>query len=318
MNIIKTIFAHPALLEKPPVLFDIGASTALPEQWRSIAPYSICVAFDPDRRQMEYIENESGFKKLYTFPAIVHESNTNKVNFHLATSPECSSTLEPDMESLKDYLFAGLFTTEQTAELPSTTIVQVLEQLKIDYIDWFKTDTQGTDLRLFKSIPESIRHKIIAAEFEPGIIDAYVCEDKMWQIMEFLGHEPFWCNSFKVLGTARFTPDTAQQYCSKLERKVLNTVMPEAPGWTEIMFLNKFSGSNFTIREFLLGYLFALEKQQYGESLRLAELGTKIFGDAIFTVLHQHVVHKIKQQCLCSPALPLKIFRKLASLIKKG
>lgn len=61
----------------------------------------------------------------------------------------------------------------------------VLKSINIDYIDWFKTDTQGTDLRIFASLGDELINKILVAEFEPGIIDAYKGEDKLYKIMEF-------------------------------------------------------------------------------------------------------------------------------------
>jgi hypothetical protein len=314
MNILNTVFQHHSLIAQPPVLLDIGASTGLPKLWRAIAKYSICVAFDPDRRQMEYIESERGFKQLYIFPAVVHADTTGQAVFQLAASPECSSMLPPNMVKLQDYLFAHLFTTVQTAMLPAATITQILSDLKLDYVDWFKTDSQGTDLRLFKSVPEHIRQKIIAAEFEPGIIDAYLGEDKMWQIMQYMAGAAFWCSSFRVLQTPRINADFAKRYFSRWQQRLLNTILPKAPGWTEIMFLNDFSGSGLTEREFLLGYVFAMEQRQYGEALRLAELGAEKFADPIFPALRRHSLNKIKRQCWFSPALLLKIFQKIATV----
>ncbi len=59
-------------------------------------------------------------------------------------------------------------------ELNSIHIQKALDNAKLDYVDWFKSDSQGIDLRLFKSLDEKIRSKILLAEFEPGIIDAYI------------------------------------------------------------------------------------------------------------------------------------------------
>jgi len=40
--------------------------------WEKIAPFSICIAFDADKREFDYIENaNSVFKKQYIFNKIV-------------------------------------------------------------------------------------------------------------------------------------------------------------------------------------------------------------------------------------------------------
>ncbi len=61
----------------------------------------------------------------------------------------------------------------------------------MDYIDGYKTDSQGTDLRIFNSLPKEIINKILLAEFEPGIIDAYQGEDKLHHLLAHMEKEPF-------------------------------------------------------------------------------------------------------------------------------
>ena len=63
--------------------------------------------------------------------------------------------------------------------------------LKINKIDWFKTDSQGIDLRLFKSLNIEIQNKVIVAEFEPGIIDAYKNEDKLYRLVGYMSNQEF-------------------------------------------------------------------------------------------------------------------------------
>jgi len=310
-TILRKIFEHQSLAARPPVLVDIGASTGLPPQWREIAGYSICIAFDPDRRQMEYIESERGFKKMYIFPAIVHESINGQADFFLTASPECSSTLPPRNAALSEYLFAPLFDLEKQVELPAVTLPSILKKLNLDYIDWFKTDSQGTDLRLFKSIPETIRRRTLAAEFEPGIIDAYEGEDKLWSLLAFMEKEPFWCGSFKLLGSRRMSPEVAARHFSGLRRRLLHTVLQPAPGWAEVAFLNDFSGQEMGVREYLLGWVFAANMKQYGAALKIAENGLALYNDGLFKELINYTVKSINRDCFFSMKVPLKWLKRL-------
>ena len=70
-------------------------------------------------------------------------------------------------------------------------LIDVLKELKIEKVDWFKTDSQGTDLRLFIDLEEEIRNKVLIAEFEPGMMDAYKGEDKFYKILESLDSQVF-------------------------------------------------------------------------------------------------------------------------------
>lgn len=98
---IEKILKREDFRNQPPVLIDIGASGEIHSKWREIAPYSICVAFDADDREMTFTEkNSSGFKKLVTINRIVTDKPDKEVDFFLTRSPFCSSTLEPDLEKL--------------------------------------------------------------------------------------------------------------------------------------------------------------------------------------------------------------------------
>jgi len=315
MKLIEEIFAHPALVNNPPVLMDIGASTALPENWKSIAKYSICIAFDPDSRQMEYIEKESDYKKLYIIPKIVRETVEEETDFYLTASPECSSTLEPIGGNVKNYSFAPFFEVDKELKFSATTVMQALNDLDLSYIDWFKTDTQGTDLRIFRSISEEIRHKIITAELEPSVIDTYNEEDKLSHIMAFMDKEPFWCSSIQVQHSRRISIEIMNKYFSPLKRKLMNTILCPAPCWAELTFFNEFENNALGIREYLLGWIFAMEEKQYGFAIALAEKGKGKFADPIFDKLLNKSVSKINSSFWFNKKLIKKIIKK-CSLFK--
>lgn len=66
MKIIDTVLSSSYFENKPPVLFDVGASGEINKKWSTIAPYSICIAFDADDREFDVSEKQvSGFKKLH-------------------------------------------------------------------------------------------------------------------------------------------------------------------------------------------------------------------------------------------------------------
>lgn len=316
MNIFEQVMAHPLIQERPPVLVDVGASSGIPRKWRAIAKHSICIAFDPDSRLMEHFEDEKGFKRLYVYPAIVHGSINGESDFYLTASPECSSTLEPDNARLDHYYFAPLFNVEKKVKLPAVTISQVLKELELDYIDWYKSDSQGTDLRIFASLDEKLMNNIIAAEFEPGIIDAYHGEDKLWQLISYMENKTFWCCECNILGSCRISTNLAEQKFSKIQRKLLNSALPTAPGWAEISYLNDFSNMNSNPRAFLLGWAFAKICGQHGEALRLAELSSSLFEDEIFALMAKDSRKSIVRSFIYSKGVWRKIFNKF-NILKK-
>ena len=83
-----------------PVLVDIGASGAPPSWWLSIATESIYVGFDPDARDFGE-DSASIFERSHIIGKAVTVVEQDSITFYLTKSPYCSSTLHPELDSLR-------------------------------------------------------------------------------------------------------------------------------------------------------------------------------------------------------------------------
>lgn len=322
MSIIDRILNRPEFAEEPPVLLDIGASGEIHHKWRQIAPYSVCIAFDADTREMGYtVKESSGYRKLYVYNSIVVADQVSEAEFHLTKSPFCSSLLSPDLESLDAWAFSGLFAVEKRLTLRAATLGQVLDEIGINRVDWFKSDTQGTDLRLFKSLGEERVHRVLAAEFEPGIINAYKGEDKLWSLMAYMETQPFWMAGLAIHGSQRISQGVLTALFSPLDRRCLHVLLNRSPGWGETLYLNSFAAQAgcMSQRDFLLGWVFAIIEKQYGFALELAISGEQRFRDPVFGELKQHALAGIRGGYWKIPGFVLgKMVRQFLKLLGRG
>lgn len=285
-SIIRSVMSHPDLVAKPPVLVDIGASGSLYAQWKLLAPFSICVAFDADSRDFTVSESENkGWKKIYSMNRLVAAKSSDEADFYLTKSPYCSSSLNPDTKALKPWVFRQLFDVENIVKLPAVDLQSVLAMIGIDYIDWYKTDSQGTDLRIFASLPNKVLEKIIAAEFEPGIIDAYLGEDKLYSLMAYIDKLPFWITHMNILGSQRIDQEDLATL-NYVQKRDIGSFLKTAPGWCEISFINTLCSDEMTCREYLLGWTFSTIKGEHGFSLRIARMGLEKFQHPLFNQLY--------------------------------
>lgn len=303
---IKEILTRKEFIDNPPVLVDVGASGEIHGKWREIAKYSICIAFDADDREMSFKENTNGdFKKLVTINRIVTSENKTQVDFYLTQSPFCSSTLEPDLNKLSHWPFQDLFKVEKCIKLEAVQLSDVLKAMDLNYIDWLKIDTQGTDLRLFKSLPQPIRNKVLAAEFEPGIIDAYKGEDKLYQLIDYMSHSPFFMSDIEVKGVQRISYEAFSKL-SGLNKKAVKSAHKISPGWAEVCYLNTMKDSGFDVRSYLLAYVFALVEKQYGFALEIASQGKLKSQDVFFDDLASYAARKLSHMKLSWPLSAIK------------
>ncbi|MFA6598972.1 MAG: hypothetical protein WCS69_14700 [Ignavibacteriaceae bacterium] len=285
-KLIDKILIRQEFIDDPPVLIDIGASGAIDAKWKTFAKYSICLAFDADDREFGYVTKEnSGYKKLYVYNCIVTDVNSDQTDFYLTASPFCSSVLSPDQKALDDWSFADKFNVQKKVKLKARSLSSVLAELNIQKVDWFKTDSQGTDLRLFLNIDDATRDKCLAVEFEPGIIDAYVGEDKLFKIFDVMNNNNFWLADMKVKGAQRISPSELHSISqNNFIKKLIAESIKTSPCWGELMYLNTFKGV-FSKREYLLGWIFSTIMGQHGFSYHLALKAKELFEDPIFDEL---------------------------------
>jgi hypothetical protein len=268
-----------------PVLVDIGASGAPPPVWKPIARRAVYVGFDPDRRELHDVPDGAYARSVIVNQAVTDAPGRSDINFYLTHSPFCSSTLRPDTGSLSDYLFSDLFVVEREAAVPASTLGTVLAGLGIRTVDWFKTDSQGTDLRLFRSLPDDMRERVLAVDVEPGLIDAYQGEDLFVDAHREFLRQGFWLSSLAVKGSVRMRRATlaALSACRPAlkESEICRAVQP-SPGWCEARYLRtlgSLGGRDAGERDYLVLWVFALLDRQPGFALDLALDYRRVFGD---------------------------------------
>jgi len=297
-KLLDKILSHPQIKNNPPVLVDIGASGKIHSKWNMLAEYSICIAFDADERDFKFVEGEKdSYKKLFIYNKVATNQIVDQVDFYLTKSPYCSGHLKPDNEKLNDYLFSYLFSVVDKVKLNAVHLQEALNNLNIHYVDWFKSDSQGTDLRLFQCLSEDIKNKILIAEFEPGFIDAYEGEDKLFSVLNYFNSKDFWLSDIGIKGTPRIPYEIFnKQFKGNMFKKLLKESIKQAPGWGEMTFINSFKNNNLSLREYLLGWLFTVIEKHYAFSYVIAESGFNKFSDDLFKEMKYYSRKKMKQE----------------------
>jgi hypothetical protein len=295
-DLLSRILTSEVFRDRPPVCVDVGASGELPSDWRPMAPYSVCVAFDADSRDFQAADSAGGeWKRLVKLNRLVAEQPAESMDFYLTKSPHCSSRLQPDNSALQPWAFSDLFEVERKISLPAISLPQVLSEFGISHIDWFKTDSQGTDLRILASLPGDVIDRMIVADFEPGILDAYRGEDKLFSLMAFMSARPFFISDLDVRGSQRIGRDSLSSLRG-LDRKFIGFLLKKSPGWAEISYLNTLEGSAHSKRDLLLGWICSSIKGQDGHALAIAEKGMSERGDPLFDECRRASVKRLRRR----------------------
>jgi len=306
VRVVDRILRLPELEAAPPVLVAVGAAKGIHPKWRRIAKYAVCVAFEADERELASVTNESSdFRRLTTVNRITAERASETERFHLTASPYCSSRLTPLHVYLRRYAFAPLFEVERTVELPAVDLRSSFESLGLERIDWLKLDSQGTDLRLFKSVGE-LADDVLVVELEPGIIDAYEGEDRLVDVLAEFDGRGFWVSGLEVAGSTRIDSEFARRELGTRAASLIDACHKRAPGWVEIEYFNDFADDQrFGKRELLLGCAFAFLRGHDAFALELASRGLERFGSP-FDDLRQTALRRVRRHFARLPAAALK------------
>lgn len=290
MSLLDRVFAEPELQAAPPVLVDVGAAGGVHPAWRSIARYAIGVGFEPDARESAPLSAaQRTFRRWIFFPglAVPEATADGRQALHLTRSPQCSSTLRPRADAVGEWAFAEFFEVQETRAFAATALAQALQTEGLARVDWLKCDTQGLDLKIFLSLPTEWRGRMLAAEFEPGLIDAYEGEDKVADVLAAMAREPFWLSDLRVGATPRGRPALLAEKLGAGSVSWVRRLGPSAPAWANLQFLRDVTVAPESLdrRAYLLAWVFATISGQHGYALAVAEVGERRFGGALFAEL---------------------------------
>jgi Methyltransferase FkbM domain len=290
MNLLDRVSQEPELRDDPPVLIDVGAAGGVPRAWQRIARYSIGIAFDGDDRETAVLSDAHKlFRKWIFIPGLAAPTDPTDgtLRFHLTRSPQCSSVLPPNASGLSPWAFADLFTVVGETHVAATTLETALAAHGIGRIDWLKCDSQGLDLSIFLSLPKTWRDRVLLAEFEPGLLNAYEGEDKLADVLRVMEDEPFWVARFDVQRTTRGSAAMLRESLGEGGARRYTKWGARAPGWANITYLRDFEKDGTTIdrRAHLLGWVLASIAGQPAAALAIARSGAQQSGGAIFDAM---------------------------------
>lgn len=241
MDIIQKILNHKSFKNKPPILFHLGASGSLHPAFLKLKNYSVIVGVDGDERDFDKEKTSKNIK----ISQIISDKK-GKQKFYLTKSPHCSSLLKPKFSELNQWTFKNKFLISKTIKVNTTTINQLLNNLKINYIDYYISDSQGVDLRVFKSVKKEIQKNITAVEFEPGLKDFYEKEDKIYDILKYMNKD-YYIEDIRFGTTIKGNVKNFG-FFSKLITKILYMINKKSKIYTNLVFfrsVKKYNSLNF-------------------------------------------------------------------------
>ena len=222
------------------VFVDIGASGSLPPRFEFLSSVADLLRFDPDAREIETVGGENG-RSVITINKAVVEDDRTEIEFYLTKSPFCSSSLEPDFAKLKAFEYVKLFEFEKTVSVPAITLELAAQEAGLESLNWINLDTQGTELRIMKSLPPPTIRSVVAVDIESSLYAHYHGADTLPEIHKFMVDSGFWIAETRSQSRTRITSEAAQILKQKYAASLLNRHFPstfhKSPTTIECLYL---------------------------------------------------------------------------------
>lgn len=198
------------------ICFDVGARNGL-KDLRSLSRSISLYSFEPNLQDNDSLINGKGNE--YTEFHLIKKglySSPGTYNFYLMANPSMSSMHKPDEKILSEYFNSINEFKEWRKQLniigetkvETITIDDFVKERGINFIDYLKLDTQGTELEILKGAENSLKEKkigVIKTEF--AFISLYQNQPTFTQIDQYLNS-----HGYKLI-TCEFNYD--QSYFSR-------------------------------------------------------------------------------------------------------
>jgi len=255
------------------VLFDVGASAGLFAPFDPLLPISVYVGFDAD-----FVGTHTArrAKRSLLLQTLIREpGNGATVPLFITRNPTSSSTLEPNGDRVRLYAFSHRFDVIRTETMAAKTLDAVLDENRLDRIDWLKLDTQGTDLRIALSLSAARFDQLLCIDVEPGFDDYYRGEDTFAPTHRELTARGFFLAHAAVQGAPRIDRAVAEARLglnSRLGRHLAEMTLPTSPTAIEARYLRTIESMDAaSVSMWLRLYACASASGLHGYALEVAD-----------------------------------------------
>jgi FkbM family methyltransferase len=177
-------------LAKSPInVVDIGARDAYLGEIENLKQFINYYGFDADESECERanVNPPLGFNKFRMIPYYIGNDNP-KMPFYLYKSLGDSSKYLPNQRFIEK--FNNGFGVQRIIDIKSKNLKKIIEDEKIEAIDFLKIDTQGSELEILKSAKNTL-NKVLLVEAEVEFTEMYDGQPLIGEFVNYMSQQGF-------------------------------------------------------------------------------------------------------------------------------
>lgn len=154
-------------------VLDIGARAADISRWTVLGRKLRYLGFEPDKEECERLNSLAvgrAWEERY-FPIVLGKSKEDHI-FYITKDSGCSSLLEPNSGSFKEFSFNEKIAVKTEAKVKTYNLSEWASRYSIFTVDFIKLDVQGAELEILQSGGDIVA-SALGLEFEVEFIEIY-------------------------------------------------------------------------------------------------------------------------------------------------
>jgi hypothetical protein len=279
---------------------DLGASGATYEPFEHLLTRMNLVEVDPDARDFEE-RLVDALSYTSVREAIIESDTECSAKVHLTDFPHCSSTLEPHHENLSHFPYSDWFKVKSLGEVPATSLNRLADRLGVSF-HWIKLDTQGTELRILRSMRAELLGQLLVVDVELGVNEHYRGQDIVSGFHDFMLSNGF---RLKEALSAQSRPRIRKADFDSLKTNEVNETelfnWPTAFEWRYIRVLSTdaefLSDEPRALRLWIANYALGDFAHAYSLARRMKECGCNVqVADSLCSLAESRLVEASREK----------------------
>lgn len=164
----------------PLKIIDVGALNGVKEPWNKYLNAIQVIGFEPQE------ETKKTAPTSLKMDSVALYDKQGVATMYITKRSDSSSLLKPNTDILDRYINSESFNIEREIEVETDTLDNQTRKHGIDFLDFIKLDTQGSELNILKNSQEILNNSVFGIEVEVNFINRYVGQNNFSEVDQFL------------------------------------------------------------------------------------------------------------------------------------
>ena len=164
-KLTKHLVKNKVFRQKPFVIVDVGARGGFAPHWSIFSDQINCIGFEPDVIECEKLNRSSSDLNRRVYPFALHK-NKGIYPFYITKLPNSSGFYPTDMGIVERFPIWEPLTIESVKELNTIDFDSFASENNIQYVDFVKLDTEGSELDILEGAVETLKQSVLGISCE--------------------------------------------------------------------------------------------------------------------------------------------------------